>query len=76
MAAEKQDNWSSEVNHPSHTTNGTIPADPWTPQAYQHSASFVPKLATKIMQWLDPQPDDRIMDIGCGGTIITLSDSP
>jgi tRNA/tmRNA/rRNA uracil-C5-methylase (TrmA/RlmC/RlmD family) len=29
----------------------------------------VPKLASKIMQWLDPQPDDVILDIGCGGTI-------
>jgi len=36
-------------------------------QAYQKSASFVPKLAGKIMQWLDPQPDDVILDVGCGG---------
>lgn len=36
-------------------------------QAYQHSASFVPKLATKIVQWLDPQKDDHILDVGCGG---------
>lgn len=28
----------------------------------------MPKLATKVMQWLDPQPDDVILDIGCGGT--------
>ncbi|KAK0657257.1 S-adenosyl-L-methionine-dependent methyltransferase [Cercophora newfieldiana] len=49
MAAQKQDNWSSE--------------------AYQNSASFVPKLATKVMQWLDPQKDDVILDLGCGGTL-------
>jgi len=36
-------------------------------QAYQNAASFVPKLATKVMQWLDPQADDVILDIGCGG---------
>lgn len=27
----------------------------------------MPKLATKIVQWLDPQKDDVILDIGCGG---------
>jgi protein-L-isoaspartate O-methyltransferase len=36
-------------------------------QAYQNAASFVPKLATKVMQWLDPQKDDVILDVGCGG---------
>lgn len=69
MAAEKQDNWSSEVKPPPPTiTKINPPTNPRTTKAYQHSASFVPKLATKIMQWLDPQPDDVILDIGCGGT--------
>jgi len=36
-------------------------------QAYQNSASFVPKLATKVLSWLDAKPDDHILDIGCGG---------
>ncbi len=36
-------------------------------QAYQSAASFVPKLATKVVQWLDPQKDDVILDVGCGG---------
>jgi protein-L-isoaspartate O-methyltransferase len=36
-------------------------------QAYQNAASFVPKLAGKIMEWLDPQENDVILDIGCGG---------
>lgn len=47
----------------------SISAKCW--QAYQNSASFVPKLATKVMQWLDPKPDDVILDIGCGGTYCT-----
>ncbi|KAK1830348.1 putative methyltransferase C70.08c [Podospora conica] len=46
--------------------------DNWSSEAYQHSASFVPKLATKIMQWLDPQPDDVILDIGCGDGVLDL----
>ncbi|KAK2038924.1 methyltransferase domain-containing protein [Colletotrichum somersetense] len=40
--------------------------DKWSSEAYQHSASFVPKLATKVVQWLDVQKDDVILDIGCG----------
>ncbi|EGS19296.1 uncharacterized protein CTHT_0059220 [Thermochaetoides thermophila DSM 1495] len=40
--------------------------DHWSSEAYQNAASFVPKLATKIVQWLDPQPNDVVLDIGCG----------
>lgn len=40
--------------------------DHWTGEAYSASASFVPKLADKIVSWLDPQPTDRILDLGCG----------
>ncbi|RYP13825.1 hypothetical protein DL765_006697 [Monosporascus sp. GIB2] len=42
------------------------------PLAYQNAASFVPKLAGKIMQWLDPQKDDVILDIGCGDGVLNL----
>jgi hypothetical protein len=36
-------------------------------KSYQHSASFVPKLAGKIVDWLDVNKDDKILSIGCGG---------
>ena len=26
----------------------------------------MPKLTQKVLQYLDPQPSDRILDIGCG----------
>jgi predicted TPR repeat methyltransferase len=38
-------------------------------QDYQHSASFVPKLAGKVVQWLDLGKDDVLLDIGCGGQL-------
>jgi len=38
-------------------------------QAYQKAASFVPKLATKVVGWLDVQPGDKILDVGCGGKL-------
>lgn len=45
--------------------------DHWTQEAYSKSASFVPELATKIVSWLDPQPNDRILDLGCGDGLLT-----
>ncbi|CAG7561388.1 unnamed protein product [Fusarium equiseti] len=44
--------------------------DRWSANAYQHSASFVPKLATKVISWLDLQKDDILLDIGCGDGIL------
>ncbi|KAJ8065940.1 hypothetical protein OCU04_005041 [Sclerotinia nivalis] len=46
--------------------------DHWSALAYQNSASFVPKLATKVLGWLDVQSDDVILDIGCGDGIIPV----
>ncbi|KAI4173263.1 MAG: hypothetical protein LQ346_008444 [Caloplaca aetnensis] len=45
--------------------------DHWTQEAYSSSASFVPELATTIVQWLNPQPHDRILDLGCGDGVLT-----
>ncbi|KAL8719893.1 MAG: hypothetical protein Q9181_007996, partial [Wetmoreana brouardii] len=47
------------------------PKDHWTQEAYSTSASFVPQLATTILQWLNPQFNDRILDLGCGDGILT-----
>ncbi|KAK0118098.1 hypothetical protein ONS95_012403 [Cadophora gregata] len=44
----------------------------WSSQAYQNSASFVPKLAGKVIGWLDVQEDDMILDVGCGDGIINV----
>ncbi|KAL8780025.1 MAG: hypothetical protein Q9213_006669 [Squamulea squamosa] len=45
--------------------------DCWTQQAYLASAPFVPELATTIVQWLNPQPEDLILDLGCGDGVLT-----
>ncbi|KAL9126004.1 MAG: hypothetical protein Q9217_004868 [Psora testacea] len=47
------------------------PKDNWTQEAYSASASFVPELTSKLTYWLDPQPSDTILDLGCGDGILT-----
>ncbi|KAI9899167.1 hypothetical protein N3K66_005628 [Trichothecium roseum] len=44
--------------------------DHWSSTEYQKSADFVPKLAGKVVQWLDLQEDDVLLDIGCGDGIL------
>ncbi|KAI9744410.1 MAG: hypothetical protein M1818_001939 [Claussenomyces sp. TS43310] len=45
--------------------------DHWSSEAYQSAAAFVPRLASKVVTWLDVQPGDRIWDVGCGDGILT-----
>lgn len=45
--------------------------DHWTANAYSASASFVPLLTQEIVQWLDPKPNDKILDLGCGDGVLT-----
>ncbi|CAF9933356.1 MAG: hypothetical protein HETSPECPRED_008622 [Heterodermia speciosa] len=47
------------------------PKDHWTHEAYSASASFVPELASKVVGWLDPHPEDTILDLGCGDGLLT-----
>ena len=46
--------------------------DHWTANAYSASASFVPLLTQEIVQWLDPQPNDIILDLGCGDGVLAV----
>lgn len=48
-----------------------LPKDHWTHEAYSTSASFVPELTSKVVGWLDPQPADIILDLGCGDGLLT-----
>lgn len=45
--------------------------DHWSSDAYKSAASFVPKLTSKVVSYLNAQPNDRILDIGCGDGILT-----
>jgi SAM-dependent methyltransferase len=41
-------------------------------QHYEKAAGFVPKLTTKVVSYLNPQPGEKILDIGCGDGILTV----
>lgn len=45
--------------------------DHWSAAAYSSAASFVPQLTTTVLSYLDPQPSDRILDLGCGDGQLT-----
>ncbi|KAJ9309650.1 hypothetical protein DTO217A2_940 [Paecilomyces variotii] len=50
----------------SNNANDRSIKDHWSSEAYLASASFVPKLTQKVLQYLDPKPSERVLDIGCG----------
>lgn len=45
--------------------------DHWSASKYAAAANFVPQLATKVTQYLAPQPGEHIIDIGCGDGQLT-----
>jgi SAM-dependent methyltransferase len=43
----------------------------WDPNAYALDGAFVHGLAGGVLEWLAPQPGERILDLGCGDGQLT-----
>jgi len=43
----------------------------WDPERYARNARFVAELGAPVVELLDPQPGERILDLGCGDGALT-----
>src|SRR5258706_6059855 len=43
----------------------------WDPEGYARHARFVSDLGQPVVELLDPQPGERILDLGCGDGALT-----
>lgn len=43
----------------------------WDPAAYAQNGAFVHGMAGGVVEWLNPQPGERILDLGCGDGQLT-----
>jgi SAM-dependent methyltransferase len=46
-------------------------AQHWDPDRYQRNAGFVATLGEPVVEWLRPEPGERILDLGCGDGALT-----
>ena len=43
----------------------------WSAERYAATAHFVPAFGTPVLDLLNPQPGERILDLGCGDGVLT-----
>lgn len=51
---------------------GTQEREHWDASRYERSARFVSDHGAKLVDWLDPQPGEHVLDVGCGDGVLSL----
>ena len=54
-----------------HSTERTSSSQSWDPERYARNARFVADLGMPVVKLLEPQPGERILDLGCGDGALT-----
>lgn len=50
---------------------GQVTAGDWQAEDYDRNARFVADLAADLLNWLEPRPGERILDLGCGDGVLS-----
>jgi trans-aconitate methyltransferase len=56
---------------PRESIQGEAMTQVWNAEVYAANAAFVPNLGAGVLDWLAPQPGERILDLGCGDGQLT-----
>jgi len=47
-------------------------AQRWSSETYEENVRFVSELGAGVLEWLEPKPGERILDLGCGDGALTV----
>src|SRR5580692_12110325 len=67
----KSEEKKSRTSSPSPSPSPSSSSQQWCAASYAANAHFVPALGQPVLYLLQPQPGERILDLGCGDGVLT-----